>query len=264
VTFQDLADKTGIALDRLLPITTTTYEFLGHSRVPGGWHNIEAGLGVLETTFRGDQGRSRPEPSVLQRHLSLNLGLEKSVPANTGNADETKPRHSLDFTSVNWFGTEYTFTPSQGRVVEFLWKAWENRTPDVRYDSTIKDAADVDSASLPMLFDKGKHPALEKMIVSKKKGSYRLQVPCQPEESKELVPAPDTVERLVTLNQMAALVNKTKRTLEKYKDKLPLPRVHGREGRASEWAWSEVRPVLERLFGRPLPEHFPQFVGGNG
>lgn len=34
-------------------------------------------------------------------------------------------RHSSDFRSVHWYGTDYTFTKEQARVVEQLWQEWE-------------------------------------------------------------------------------------------------------------------------------------------
>jgi hypothetical protein len=64
----------------------------------------------------------------------------------------------------------------------------------------------------------------------------------------------------VTLDQMAACVSRSKRALEKYKtnkkNRLPLPDIDGGGGRADEWLWNNVRPWLEKTFGRNLPEKF--------
>jgi hypothetical protein len=68
-------------------------------------------------------------------------------------------------------------------------------------------------------------------------------------------------EYFVTLDQAAALVNRTKRTLEKLKKQMPPPRVKGGGGKAAEWAWSELRPWLEEKFERPLPEVPPHAAG---
>ncbi len=65
------------------------------------------------------------------------------------------------------------------------------------------------------------------------------------------------MECLVTLQQAAAMVSRSKRTLERKKVRMPLPRVEGGGGKPAEWAWSELRPWLEKEFGRPLPEKFP-------
>lgn len=64
-------------------------------------------------------------------------------------------------------------------------------------------------------------------------------------------------EQLVTLDQAAAMVGRSKRSLERYRRRLPAPKVRGVRGQASLWEWSEVRPVLESLFGRRLPPLFP-------
>ncbi|HEX5104212.1 MAG TPA: hypothetical protein VFV87_10400 [Pirellulaceae bacterium] len=69
----------------------------------------------------------------------------------------------------------------------------------------------------------------------------------------------------VTLNQMAAIVQKGKRTLERLKTngKIPAPDVAGGGGKHDLWRWSVVRPILETEYERPLPEIFPaaRFVG---
>jgi hypothetical protein len=71
---------------------------------------------------------------------------------------------------------------------------------------------------------------------------------------------PPGEKRHVTLDQMAGLVNRSKRTLERYKTKghLPPPDVEGGGGRPDEWLWPRVRPWLEKQFGRDLPERFPR------
>jgi hypothetical protein len=66
-------------------------------------------------------------------------------------------------------------------------------------------------------------------------------------------------ECLVTLLQITALCNRSKRTGERWKGdaSFPLPRVEGGGGNPAEWAWSEVRPWLEKQCRRKLPECFP-------
>lgn len=65
------------------------------------------------------------------------------------------------------------------------------------------------------------------------------------------------VEQLVTLTQMASMVNRSKRTLEDYKEEMPLPKIEGGGGSPAEWRWTDVRPWLNEKFGRDLPEIFP-------
>lgn len=68
----------------------------------------------------------------------------------------------------------------------------------------------------------------------------------------------DIPDQMVTLLQMASTVNKSKAALEKIKGKLPRPKIKGGDGKASEWLWSDVRPILAECFDRPgLPEVWP-------
>src|SRR4051812_48034745 len=64
-------------------------------------------------------------------------------------------------------------------------------------------------------------------------------------------------EQLVTLDQVGAMVHRSKRSMERYRPRMPPPRVQGRRGQPHLWAWSEIRPWLETAFGVPLPEPFP-------
>jgi hypothetical protein len=70
---------------------------------------------------------------------------------------------------------------------------------------------------------------------------------------------PDDPTCLVTLDQAAAVVHRSKRTLERYKTdgKLPVPTFEGGGGRADFWDWETIRPRLEEIFGIKLPNRFP-------
>jgi hypothetical protein len=74
--------------------------------------------------------------------------------------------------------------------------------------------------------------------------------------------APEDADCLVTLDQAAAMVSRSKRTLEHYKrhktKQLPDPDSSGGGGRADEWKWSTIRPWLEQVFNRKLPERYPR------
>lgn len=65
----------------------------------------------------------------------------------------------------------------------------------------------------------------------------------------------------VTLRQLAALVNKSKRTLETQVKKgvLPPADIPGGDGKAHHWYYTNVRGPLEKYAGRPLPDMFPVF-----
>ena len=63
----------------------------------------------------------------------------------------------------------------------------------------------------------------------------------------------------VTLDQAAALVNRSKRTLRRRFDNadMPEPDVTGKTGEPHEWRWSRLRPWLEETFRRKLPGRPP-------
>ena len=67
----------------------------------------------------------------------------------------------------------------------------------------------------------------------------------------------ETPPQMVTLLQAASMVNRQKRTLEGYKQEMPKPKIRGGGGKPDEWLWDDIRPWLERKFGRELPKHFP-------
>lgn len=70
---------------------------------------------------------------------------------------------------------------------------------------------------------------------------------------------PTPAEQLVSLNQIGALVNRTKDTMRHYVPRMPPARHAGVRNHAALWAWDEVRPWLEGQFGRRLPERFPSW-----
>jgi hypothetical protein len=67
----------------------------------------------------------------------------------------------------------------------------------------------------------------------------------------------------VDLDQIAAMVNRSKSHLEKLKrrDKNPLPdpEVRGGGGKKDEWVWAHIRPWLEAEFDKHLPKAFPRW-----
>lgn len=83
--------------------------------------------------------------------------------------------HSMDFRSVNWFGTIYEFTQNQAAIVSRLWEAWESGSPVVG-DEALREAADCSSERLDLVFRDS--PAWGTMIVpGQTRGSRRLSPP---------------------------------------------------------------------------------------
>ncbi len=69
------------------------------------------------------------------------------------------------------------------------------------------------------------------------------------------IEAPAGLPDLVTLDQAAALVNRSARTLERYKKRgLPRPFVLGGGGKPHEYPLNEMREWLQKTFKRPIPE----------
>ena len=72
---------------------------------------------------------------------------------------------------------------------------------------------------------------------------------------------PVTAPQFVNLDQMAAMVNRSKATLERRlntgNSTMPRPDVEGGGGKPHEWRWDRIRPWLMAEFGRDLPERFP-------
>lgn len=132
---------------------------------------------------RWPQGNHRP--ALTEQLCGAINDLERLVgseEAGKGTTDDggAKPeaagrkprRHSPDFRSVHWDGTDHAFTANQAAIVKQLWEAYENGTPDVGGD-TLLVGADADTKQIKDVFKK--HPAWRSMIVEgSTKGTYRL------------------------------------------------------------------------------------------
>jgi hypothetical protein len=73
-----------------------------------------------------------------------------------------------------------------------------------------------------------------------------------------------TLDQYICLDQAASIVNRTKKTLERYLNdpkskavQMPPPDVEGGGGKPHEWRWRRLRPWLETTFGKRLPEQLP-------
>jgi hypothetical protein len=72
-------------------------------------------------------------------------------------------------------------------------------------------------------------------------------------------PTTTDIDDLVTLSQVAPLTGLTKRTLERYlsRQELPEPDFRGGDGKSHKWHWKNLRPALEKIAQKNLPERFP-------
>src|SRR5262249_16053831 len=132
----------------------------------------------------GEQAYGGPKatpPGGLLESLCGATDLLCQALSETGldNNRPTRPsaRHSSDFRSVHWYGNDYTFTNEQSRVIEQLWKEWENGTPEVGQLALLNNAK-VEADRVQDVFkSKGKmHPAWNTMIIPSytSKGTLRL------------------------------------------------------------------------------------------
>jgi hypothetical protein len=62
---------------------------------------------------------------------------------------------------------------------------------------------------------------------------------------------------LVTLDQIAATVHVSKRTLERRRKEMPPPAYIPKSGAAARWIWSEVQPWLANRYGPTVPIKYP-------
>ena len=163
------------------------------------WHRaqFEAAKGVVDAMLDG------PLPTSILDHLLNNddlkvwdLCLSSIIHFFTGGTFPRAPitvtqstnvttigesaRHSDDFRFVVWYGSEYSFTGTQAAVVEQLWTAWENGTPEVG-DRKLIEVAGSEAERLRDLFKQAArqtHPAWGTMIVEgATQGSRRLSPP---------------------------------------------------------------------------------------
>lgn len=132
-------------------------------------HLIEAAVERLSPTV----GKYRGEPADLL--ITPDECLKYFTAAVNAPPVELPPaRHSPDFRSVHWFGTEYGFTTTQAAIVQVLWKNWKQGTPDVSDAHLLVEPGVRESSRLVDIFRKS--PAWNTMIVSgKTKGTKRLK-----------------------------------------------------------------------------------------
>lgn len=94
----------------------------------------------------------------------------------------SRAKHSADFRTVNWFGTQYVFTKTQAKCVEILWDAWLHGGQALN-GTTILAKADTAGERFDAVFRKKQrgrssiHPAMGTMIARIDKDLYRLAAP---------------------------------------------------------------------------------------
>ena len=86
-----------------------------------------------------------------------------------------RARHSIDFRSVNWYGTHYSFTGTQAPCVRLLWQAMEDDVHELGQEALL-EAAGSEAARLSDVFKDS--PAWNTRIIPGNcRGTYRLAEP---------------------------------------------------------------------------------------
>lgn len=140
--------------------------------------------------FQSELCETYGQDACLQSATALEFVVEKledersrqgTRGGNAGSTESATPeqrpaQHSPDFRSVHWFGTDYTFTPTQAAIIKVLWSNWERGTRDIGEAYLLEGAKVSDTSRLVDIFRK--NPAWNTMIVSgTTKGTRRLSPP---------------------------------------------------------------------------------------
>ncbi len=170
-----------------------------------------------------------------------------------------------DVLALDSQGRVFSFDPSKPEVKRwealpgYLHNAGEYHTLYLVHGQWYYHAGDIFKLLMP-----GTRPNYATFMTTEQARDWFLAVGVpMPEELADLRPAacptPPREEQacLVTLDQAAALVSRTKRALEHYKGRgMPKPRMRGGGGKPSLWAYSEIRLWLSKTFDISLPERF--------
>ncbi len=130
---------------------------------------------ATEMTVREYVAHTFPGEQASQLRVDLLSGRRVQVPVPVVPPRRELPprRHSLDFRSASWDGADGEFTATQARILETLWNAYEDGTPDVSGERLLEDAGAERTARIRDLW-RG-HGWWGRVIVTGgTKGTYRL------------------------------------------------------------------------------------------
>jgi hypothetical protein len=99
---------------------------------------------------------------------------------------------------------------------------------------------------------------LDKLLETPTRAEFRLHKPVSITIDKLRIVVASTDEAridYIDLDQAAAMVQRSKRTLEDLRPKMPPPLVKGGHGKKAEWDYAVLRLWLENKFGKKLPDH---------
>ncbi len=153
----------------------------------GDWQRLLVQAGVdPNSVLRGDIDLCDAS-NIVQGYLKrLRANASASgPPASPAPPPADSPTHSADFTSVDWFGTSYTFTKgNQAETVRVLWEEYKRGGGSLGQGTIREKLNAADSFTLRKLFRHRKadgtyqkHPAWGTMIRQTSKGVYGLVSP---------------------------------------------------------------------------------------
>ena len=93
--------------------------------------------------------------------------------------DPNRWAYTADCRCVNWYGTVFTFTPTQAACVLGMVEVYLGGVPEIG-EQTLLESQRVESSQIHLshVFDKGEHPAWGTMIrPGTTKGTFRLAKP---------------------------------------------------------------------------------------
>jgi hypothetical protein len=133
-------------------------------------------LNVTEPRIHSAQSEQNGLKTYEKQDLKVVLDSEIESDHSAILTPESLPewRHSEDFRTVYCQGLEHHLTLNQARVVERLWLAYENKTPEV-HQSTLLEKLEIYSRRVRDVFKNS--TALGTLIVKgEKRGTFRLNL----------------------------------------------------------------------------------------
>jgi hypothetical protein len=117
-------------------------------------------------------------PQIAPKSPGITYAPESEVhsdqSADSHSESSLRFRHSEDFRTIYHKGREYHLTLNQARIVERLWNAHQNKTPEV-HQSTLLEKLEIYSRRVRDVFKNS--PALYSLVIrGEKKGTFRLNL----------------------------------------------------------------------------------------
>jgi hypothetical protein len=102
--------------------------------------------------------------------------------------------HDKKFSTVNWFGEQYTFSPQQAKCIEVLWRFWMQGTPVIR-EEMVLEVAGLKARTLKDVFtsDPGKNAWGRMIDNGDRRGTVQLVAPaCEVAAASASIDPPST------------------------------------------------------------------------